>query len=58
MTSPLWMLVPWLVFALAAGFKFWRITALFRRHLLAAPTNSERFRQSLERIWRRQQSAT
>ncbi|MCP9792636.1 hypothetical protein [Vulcanococcus limneticus] len=49
--EPLWMLAPWALFAIAAGLKFWRITALFRRHLLGAPSQTERFRQSLERIW-------
>ena len=53
MDSPLWMLVPWAVFAVAAGWKFWRVTALFRRYLLGAPTERERFRQSLERIWQK-----
>jgi hypothetical protein len=51
MSNPLWMLVPWLVFAIAAGLKFWRATALFRRELLKTPSQTERFRQSLERIW-------
>lgn len=59
--DPLWLLVPWAVFAVAAGFRFWRLTALFRRHLLDAPTSSptssERFRESLERIWERDQQA-
>ena len=50
-SNPLWMLVPWLVFAIAAGLKFWRATALFRRELLKTPSQTERFRQSLERIW-------
>lgn len=50
-SNPLWMLVPWLVFAIAAGLKFWRVTALFRRELLEPPSQTERFRQSLERIW-------
>jgi hypothetical protein len=51
---PLWMLVPWAVFALAAGVKFWRLTSLFRRHLIGRPSpSSERFRQQLERIWAR-----
>jgi hypothetical protein len=45
------MLVPWAVFAVAAGIKFWRLTALFRKGVLSRPTGSERFRQSLERIW-------
>jgi hypothetical protein len=50
-TNPLLILVPWAVFAIAAGVKFWRLTALFRRHLLGVPTKTERFRQALERVW-------
>ena len=57
MTNPLWMLVPWAVFALAAGVKFWRLTALFRRNLLGVPTKTERFRQALERMWQKDQQA-
>jgi len=49
--NPLWMLVPWAVFVLAAGLKFWRITILFRKHLLGTISKTERFRQALERIW-------
>jgi hypothetical protein len=56
-TNPLWMLVPWAVFAIGAGLKFWRLTTLFRRHLLGTPTRTERFRQALERIWQKNQQA-
>jgi hypothetical protein len=55
MPNPLWMLVPWAVFALAAGLKFWRLTSLFRKHLFGIPSRTERFRQGLERIWRKEQ---
>ncbi len=57
MSNPLWMLVPWLVFALAAGIKFWRLTALFRKHLLGVPSSTEQVRQNLERIWEKDQQA-
>jgi hypothetical protein len=53
--NPLWMLVPWAVFAVAAGLKFWRLTTLFRKHLLGIPSPTERFRQVLERIWEEDQ---
>ncbi len=56
-TNPLWMLVPWVVFALAAGLKFWRVTTVFRRHLQGSRSSTERFRQSLERIWQTDQQA-
>jgi len=55
MSNPLWMLVPWAVFAVAAGVKFWRITTVFRRRLEGSPSRTERFRQSLERIWQKDQ---
>ena len=51
MNNPLWMLVPWAVFAVAAGLKFWRLTSLIRKQLLDVPSQTERFRQRLERIW-------
>jgi hypothetical protein len=51
------MLVPWLVFTLAAGLKFWRLTSVFRQHMAKGQTNPERFRQSLERIWQQDQQA-
>ena len=51
MERPLWMLAPWAVFAVAAGIKFWRLTTVFRKGGHSRATGSERFRQSLERIW-------
>ncbi len=40
---PLWMLLPWTVFAVGAALQFWRLTRAFR--------SSDRIRQRLERIW-------
>jgi len=57
MSNPLWMLVPWAVFAIAAGIKFWRLTSLFRRRLSGAPSSTEQFRSSLERAWAKDQQA-
>ena len=57
MSNPLLMLVPWAVFAIAAGIKFWRLTGLFRRHLIGAPSGTEQFRSSLERAWAKDQQA-
>jgi hypothetical protein len=51
MDNQLWTLVPWAVFAFAIGLKVWRMTPLFRKHLLGIPTRTERFRQGLERRW-------
>ena len=49
---PLWLLVPWVVFAGAVGLKFWRLTSVFRRQQVRdAPSQTERFRQALERQW-------
>ena len=58
MEHPLWMLVPWAVLAVAAGIKFWRLTALFRKGVLSRATGSERVRQSLERIWAKESRPT
>ena len=55
MDNPLWMMLPLAVFAVAAGIKFWRLTSLFRRHLLGTPTDTEQFRRTLERIWAKDQ---
>ena len=55
MDNPLWMLLPWAVFAVAAGIKFWRLTSLFRRHLLGTPADTKQFRRTLERIWAKDQ---
>ncbi len=53
MDNPLLILVPWAVFAVAAGLKFWRLNSLFRKHLLGIPSRTERLRQMLERVWER-----
>jgi hypothetical protein len=55
MDNPLWMMLPWAVFAVAAGIKFWRLTSLFRRHLPGTRSDTEQFRRTLERIWAKDQ---
>jgi hypothetical protein len=50
-----WILVPWLVFAVAAGTKFWRLTTVFRRQPLDASRRTEIFRRALEQTWQRDQ---
>ena len=57
MTNPLWMLVPWAVFALAAGVKFWRLTSAWRQRGAGTAPNTDQFRRSLERIWQKDQKA-
>ena len=51
MEQPLSMLVPWAVFAVAAGIKFWQLTAGFRKRGLSGGTRTDQARQTLERIW-------
>jgi hypothetical protein len=46
---------PWAVFTLAAGNKFWRVTTLFHRHPLGISSKTEHLRQTLERIWEKDQ---
>jgi hypothetical protein len=55
MNNPLWMLVPWAVFALAAGVKFWRLTSAWRQRDMSKAANTDQFRRSLERIWAQDQ---
>ena len=55
MTNPLWMLVPWAIFAVAAGVKFWRITSAWRQRGVSKAANTDQFRWSLERIWAQDQ---
>ena len=57
MHNPIWMLVPWAVFAVAAGVKFWRLTSVFRRRVQGTPSGTERARQSLERSWQKDQQS-
>lgn len=58
MGNPLWMLLPWAVFAIAALIKFWRLTRVFRRQLTPGSSPTERVRQQLERNWRNDQTVT
>jgi hypothetical protein len=53
--NTLWVLVPWAMFAIAAGVRFWRLTAQFPQNLLGVPTKTELFRQALERVWKKGQ---
>ena len=67
MDQPIWLLVPWLVFAVAAALKAWKIGRLVNNRLINNQLRSqrrdtaggiERFRAELELGWRRgQQSA-
>ena len=56
MTNPLWMLVPWAVFAFAAGVKFWGLTSAWRQRGMNSK-DTDQFRRSLERIWEKDQKA-
>jgi hypothetical protein len=57
MNHPLWMLVPWAVFAVAAGLKMWRLGLLLRRNRLGIPATTEQMRRALERSWAKDQQA-
>ncbi len=56
---PLWLLLAWTVFGVAAGSKLWRVVAGLRRSLNGTGTaaSTEPFRQSLERIWAKGEDA-
>ena len=56
MTNPLWMLVPWAVFAVAAVVKFWRLTSAWRQRGMNSK-DTDQFRRSLERIWQKDKEA-
>jgi hypothetical protein len=65
MDQPIWLLVPWLVFAIAAVLKAWKIGRLVNNRLINNQLLSqrrdttggiERFRAELELGWRRGQS--
>ena len=55
--DPRWILVAWLVVAVASALRFWRITGPFRARLRSqqrlAALNPDKARQSLERSWRK-----
>ncbi len=64
MDQPIWLLVPWLVFAVAAALKAWKIGRLVNNRLIDNQLRSqrrdttggmERFRAELELGWRRSQ---
>ncbi len=56
-TNPILMLVPWAVFAFAAGVKFLRLTSAWRQRGLNNK-GTDHFRRSLERIWSQDQKPT
>ena len=57
MTHPGWILVPWAVFAVALAFKVLKFGSALKRHLIAQTPSTDQFRQSLERIWEKEQGA-
>ena len=56
MDHPLWLLVPWLVFAVGMGLKAWKVTWLINRQMRRSAWGIERYRAELERSWQRNQS--
>jgi hypothetical protein len=66
MDQPIWLLVPWLVFAVAAVLKAWKIGRLINNRLINNQLHSqrrdtagglERFRAELELGWQRSQQS-
>ena len=49
--ASLGILVPWFVFSVAVALKLWRFAAQFQRPHPVIPTDTEAFRQALERRW-------
>ena len=56
MDHTIWLLVPWLVFAVGMGLKAWKLTRLMYRQLRSCAWGMERFRAELERTWQRDTS--
>ena len=66
MDQPIWLLVPWLVFAIAAVLKAWKSGRLINNRLINNQLHSqrrdtagglERFRAELELGWQRSQQS-
>ena len=60
--DPRWILVAWLVVAVASALRFWRITGPFRARLCSQQRLSaltpDQARQSLERSWRKRDATS
>ena len=56
MDQPNLLLVGWLVFAVAVGFKVWKMSRLINREMRRRAWGIERYRVELERSWQRNQS--
>jgi hypothetical protein len=53
MTNPGWIVVAWVVVALASAFKFWSITRPYRDKMtITSGQTVDEARQRLERHWR------
>jgi uncharacterized membrane protein len=55
MNHPELILVPWAVFAVAIALKVLKFGKALKRHLIAPTPSTVQFRQSLERIWEKEQ---
>lgn len=49
LTNPLWVVVPWLVLAVSASLKFWRLNSAWHGRNIGSERSTNRMRQSL--IW-------
>lgn len=53
MTNPGWIVLAWMVVALASAFKFWSITRPYRdKSTMPSAQTVDEARQRLERRWR------
>ena len=53
MTNPGWIVLAWLVVALASALKFWSITRPYRDKTALSPRQTvDEVRQRLEQLWR------
>ncbi len=53
MTNPGWIVLAWLVVALASAIKFWSLTRPYRSKKAFSSTQTVKARERLERRWRK-----
>ena len=54
MTNPGWIVLAWLVVALASALKFWSVTRPYRNKIVGSHAQTvEQAREQLERRWRK-----
>ncbi len=54
MTNPGWIVLAWLVVALASALKFWSVTRPYRNKIVGSRSQTvDQAREQLERRWRK-----